>query len=154
MKVVILCGVSGSGKSTLVRKEYKTAVVCSADSYFERVDGEYAFDASKLSEAHGLCLRQFVALVTNPGCDFRITEYNDVVVVDNTNTTIAEMAPYVALAQAYGHDLEIVTLRCDPVDAAARGKHGVPLESVIAQSVRLYSRDIPPWWPHRYAEVA
>lgn len=71
------------------------------------------------------------------------------VVVDNTNTTVAEIAPYAALALAYGHELEIVTLDCDPAIGAKRNTHGVPLAACNAMHLRLADRQLPPWWNHR-----
>jgi hypothetical protein len=103
--------------------------------------GEYAFDPARLGECHAICLRTFVELVRSPG--------NLPVVVDNTNTTIAEIAPYAALALAYGHDLEIVLLQASPGIAAARNIHGVPESTVRQMATRAgatYWR-LPPWWP-------
>lgn len=138
MKVWIYCGVSGAGKTTFISGAHPHAPVCSADDYFMR-SGEYRFDASKLSEAHGACLRNFVSL---------LQDSTDEVVVDNTNTTVAELAPYAALAQAYGYELQIVTLHCDPDIAHTRNRHGVPLDAIRRMNERLLARQLPPWWPH------
>jgi predicted kinase len=139
-KVFILVGVSGSGKSTVARELGGVSV--SADHYFTDADGNYNFDPSKLSDAHAACLRQFLAHV-----QMRRAQ----VVVDNTNTTVAEIAPYAAIALAYGFELEILFVPCDPEVAHARNTHGVPLAGVQAQAKRIYSlRDsLPPWWPTR-----
>lgn len=133
-------GTSGSGKSTYIRTHFPLATVVSADHFFMR-DGEYRFDASKLGEAHGQCLREFVnyllqRLEPNP------------LVVDNTNTTTTELAPYAALALAYKYDLEVVTLECDPEVAAARNTHGVPLASVrrMAENITRSQSHIPKYW--------
>lgn len=142
MKVVIYSGVPGSGKSTLAAKEHPGAPVCSADHFFER-DSVYAFNPARLPEAHAACLRKFVELVQAGGWP--------VIVVDNTNTTAAEVAPYAALALAYDYALEIVTVHCDPDVAAARNTHGVPVHAVRAMATRLAERALPPWWPTRVA---
>jgi predicted kinase len=72
------------------------------------------------------------------------------IVVDNTNTTVAEMAPYMAVAAAYGHDTKVVTIDCDPEVAAARNVHGVPVQTVKAQHDRIVkeTKNMPPWWSH------
>ncbi len=141
--VVILIGLPGSGKSTYItnygaqmlersmrgEEDYQDIRSCSADDYFmER--GVYKFDPSKLPEAHGRCLRQFAALVQS--------EFDsDIVYVDNTNTTIAEIAPYAALALAYGCLLHLVYIKCDPKVAAARNIHGVPENAIMKMQERI-----------------
>jgi len=137
--VIILCGISGSGKSTRVAKFYPEAMVCSADHFF-MVGGEYRFDPSKLPQAHGSCLKQFVSC---------LQEKVETVVVDNTNTTVAEVAPYAALALAYGYDLRIEILKVDAQVAAARNLHGVPLVGIVKMAERLETLkdSLPPWWP-------
>jgi len=146
MKVIIMQGVPGSGKSTYVKSMQPVATeVISADSYFETKDGEYRFDPSKLGEAHGACLRRFVKLVAGAS--------GDTVVVDNTNTTTLEIAPYMALASAYGCEVELVRVQCDPEVAAARNVHGVPLHAVrrMADNIRNFSP--PPFWSFKLTEV-
>jgi hypothetical protein len=142
MKVYIYSGVPGSGKSTLVREHHAGAIVCSADHHFTDDDGVYRFDPTQLPEAHGACLRKFAgyAAIGGPG--------DPDLVVDNTNTTVAEIAPYAALALAYGHELLVVTVECDPAVAAARNTHGVPEAAVKRMAASLAARQLPPWWKH------
>lgn len=138
-KVVLLVGVSGSGKSTFAAREYPGAVTVSADHYF-MVDGEYRFEGAKLGEAHGACLRGFVGAVQGgAGC----------VVVDNTNTSLVELAPYVSVAKAYGYGVEVVRVRCDVSVAAARNTHGVGEGAVRAMGERIeamMAAGLPPFW--------
>ena len=138
-QVIILSGISGSGKSTYARHTYPGAVVCSADKFPGLyVNGEIQF--AKLSDAHNACLRNFtVALL----------EGAPVIVVDNTNTTATEIAPYAAMALAFGATLEILTIECDADTAHGRNLHNVPRGGVEAQAERLATRDLPPWWPVR-----
>jgi predicted kinase len=143
MKVKILCGISGSGKSTYIKNHFPDADVCSADHFFMK-DGEYKFDPAKLSKAHGECLKHFVYLMSTKPHGDRIP-----VVVDNTNTTVVEIAPYAALALAYGCDLEIIILEAPLEKAAARNQHGVPRDAVEGQHKRLktLADQLPRWWP-------
>lgn len=145
MKVTILRGVPGSGKSTYVARNFAAAAWYSADNFFINDKGVYVFDPPKLPQAHGRCLKEFVQhLERRTGVD---------AVIDNTNTTAVEVAPYAALALAYGHELEIVTLQCDPIVAWGRNTHGVPVEAVKAMHRRLTEAQLMPWWPHRVVEV-
>lgn len=134
MKVTILSGVPGSGKSTFASKTTNT-VVCSADDFFCQ-SGEYKFDVTKLGEAHGECLRKFIEAI-QVGSD---------VVCDNTNTTADEIGPYYAIAAAYGAEIELITVLCDPAVAAARNVHGVPAAGVEAMAKRLAARRLPEYW--------
>jgi predicted kinase len=150
MKVTILRGIPGSGKSTYICKNFREACIVSADDFF--MEGtEYKFDPSKLPQAHAACLREYaewLMLVERHRCWWPL-------VVDNTNTSVMEVAPYAALALAYGASLRIVTIKCDPVVAAARNVHGVPLRAVMAMAKRLEEETprLAPWWEHEIVEV-
>lgn len=145
MAVILMRGVSGAGKSTWINNLKKTnpgVVVVSADHFFLDSNNNYNFDPAKLSEAHGACLRTFIS--------FALGNPDQTIVVDNTNTTPAECAPYMAIAAAYYHMAEIITLDCPPEVAASRNVHGVPLKTVIAQHERLTrgAKGFPPYWKH------
>lgn len=146
MHIVILSGVPGCGKSTYIKNNFdKNEIhVVSADHFFE-VNGEYKFDYKQLGEAHAACLREYVATLMDKSVGYLI--------VDNTNTSAIEMAPYVSLATAYGHTCEIVTLYCDPEIAAARNVHGVPLESIKRMSEAIDQRVIPRFWNVKVTEA-
>lgn len=144
MKVLILRGIPGSGKTTYAKnladslKEQAVRVV-SADLWFER-DGEYKFDPQQLSKAHGRCLVEFVSALTGR------SGTPDYLVVDNTNLEAWEIAPYYSLAEAYGHDVEILTLTCSLEIAAARQVHGVPRQKLEQMAHRLLNTTLPPRW--------
>jgi hypothetical protein len=150
--VVVLRGVSGAGKSTLAGKlrdhapGLNTAV--SADSFFTDEDGNYKFDPAKLGEAHGACLKEFVRTLQ---VDAAYEAKDSLIVVDNTNTTVAEAAPYMAFGAAYGWETLLVTVMPPSlIEAAARNVHGVPVGGVIAQGERLAAESarLPPFWAH------
>jgi predicted kinase len=150
MLLTILSGLSGSGKSTYTRLVCGGSSVFSADQFF-MVGNEYRFDVSKLSQAHGACCKGVIEAL-QAGTDH--------VVVDNTNTTSEEIAPYVLLAQAFGYEVEIVTLIAPKgmsegdyiAECAKRNAHGVPAAGIAAQAQRLASRKLMPWWKSETVE--
>lgn len=150
MLLTILSGLSGSGKSTYIKHCCGSAVVCSADNYFMS-DGEYRFDVSKLSQAHGACFK---------GTIDALQKGEDHVVIDNTNTSNEEIAPYVLAAQAFGYEVEIVTLVApkgmtegDYIAACAeRNAHNVPAAGIAGQAQRIASRRLMPWWKSETVE--
>lgn len=146
LKIIILRGVSGAGKSTFARQLHGTVV--SADDYFMR-QGRYEFNPRELPAAHAKCMRDFIDL-----CQGVEEARRNMVIVDNTNTTVMEVAPYVAVGQAYGHDVEIITIEADVERAAARNVHGVPTNAVRQMAQRLVdsANQFPPWWKHRVVQ--
>lgn len=145
LNIVIMQGVSGSGKSTYIMRNFPSAIVVSADYYFVNVvTGNYEFNSELLGEAHANCLRSYIdtVVVWNNNVE------DGVLVVDNTNCTVAEIAPYAAIATAYGHKLKIICLDIDPKVAAARNLHGVDELNVMmmAERIKNSSKDLPPYW--------
>jgi len=139
-QVTIMMGISGSGKSTYISKMVPIPLrVCSADHYFLK-EGEYNFNPSKLGEAHGECFRNYVESLRKeiPG-----------VVVDNTNTTLAEISPYILGAQAYQYEVKVVALMCDAQVAAKRNTHGTPEATLSQQALRIADTlsNWPRFWP-------
>lgn len=154
-RVVVLQGVSGAGKSTYgrtlteaARAEGLHAVMVSADDYFLQLGGgTYAFDPSKLQEAHATCFREFIRyLQSETDADTRRV---DLIVVDNTNTTPHEVSPYMLAAQAFGFEAAVHRVLCDPAVAAARNLHGVPTPSVRAMADRITRERLPARWAVR-----
>lgn len=141
-RVMILRGISGSGKTTFQKKhcDFSCRVV-SADDWF-MLGGAYRFDPTELGNAHGHCLRRFIRAMGDRAD----------VVVDNTNTTLVEIAPYISIAMAYEDaSIEVVELMCDVETAAARNTHGVPLVGVqrMQENLRKSGAEWPMFWPKR-----
>ena len=147
MRVVILIGPSGAGKSTYISNTLRNAggkgTICSADHFFIDPNGSYNFNPSKLGLAHAECLKAYIQALMNPEDDF--------VFVDNTNTTKEDLAPYIAVARAYGYEPEIVVLGLDidPATLAGRNLHGVPEASCrrMQDNVRRMMNNWPRHWP-------
>jgi tRNA uridine 5-carbamoylmethylation protein Kti12 len=148
MQVIIMRGIPGSGKTTYLESlqhdmETRQCLSCewvSADGYFYE-SGVYKFDPTKLTEAHNSCLKAFlVGLQMNNDLAF------DCIGVDNTNISVAEIAPYYQLASALGWEVKIIRIHCDPVIAYKRNVHNVPLSKIISMHNRMITETLPPWW--------
>ena len=147
-KVIVMRGISGAGKSTFVKTFLPDARVVSADFYHIAPDGTYSYKPSEAGRAHATCLRAFTEAVMEESQ--RDTPSDQVIVVDNTNTTVAEIAPYMALARAYGFQAEIITLRATPSECVKRNVHGVTQDIAEKQHANLEKaeKDFPDWWKH------
>lgn len=142
MNCYILCGVSGSGKSTWAQKVeiLQSAEINSADYYFLDSNKEYKFDPTKLTEAHKWCFFNFMKRVNNFANDQ---------IVDNTNTTLEEIAPYYMAAISCGYKVHIVTFKNhynDLEKLAQRNVHNVPLHTIDSQYKRILNLRIPQYW--------
>ena len=140
--VVIMCGCSGSGKSTWIAGLRQrlgathTVTVVSMDHYFMH-ESQYVFDSTKLTAAAASCFKAYLLALASSGP-------KDIVVVDNTNTTAVEIAPYLLAASAFDMPWCFTALPV-PWDDIARNTHGVPLNNVLAQAQRL-DQPLPPFW--------
>ena len=139
-KVIIMRGCSGSGKSTWAKKfkeeQDLEVVIVSADNYWFDAEGNYNFNPARLGEAHAYCYKTFVE---------NLEQRVPIVIVDNTNTTLAEIAPYLTHAQYHGYKVEIVRCTCPYETAAQRNVHGVPAKTVESMYKRM--QNLPRHWP-------
>ena len=165
MSITILRGIPGSGKSHWVKQNVGPAspgmcvvrpvwpfdvamgepscAIFSSDDYFCDPERTYTFDPAKLGAAHAMCLKRFTTAVQTAPDTFPM-------IVDNTGTSVGEVAPYAALASAFGHPIRILTLICDPVVAFKRNVHGVPFKTIFNMDRRLRDETalLPPYWRH------
>lgn len=126
--------------------EPATVVRVSADDYFMRADGVYDFKPQELPQAHQACFRAYIdeLLVNSRSAD--CSDENQIVVVDNTNTTVAEVAPYVLAGESYGYSVKVIRVKASVEEAFVRQKHGVPRAALEAMHARIAAFVPPPWW--------
>lgn len=149
-----MSGLPGSGKDFWLDHnlpygaEEFDITVCSADDYF-LINREYRFDATKLGEAHKACFAKFLetgSLWKLDGPRGFVVSYSQVLAVSNTNLTAWEISPYMALANYWGAEVEIVRLECPVEVCAARNSHGVPLKQIERMANNMKYNQLPKYW--------
>lgn len=147
--VIVLQGIPGSGKTTLANKISNhlplgdMVMQYSADQYMiNPKTGKYEFDRSKLGLCHNKCLGAFLR------CLYRDSANTATLVVDNTNTTNLEIAPYIAAAAAFSRNAYVATIDAELVTAANRQVHGVPNKQIAFMLERMYYslETMPKYW--------
>lgn len=142
MKVTILAGIPGSGKTTWAL-EQEDVWTFSADKWFDTPDG-YVFVPEELGKAHRWCLRQFIAFCEK----YTGVSYPVHLVVDNTNTTLDQIAPYIAIAQAFTDDVNVKVFDAAVGDGIRRNVHNVPVGTVVRMKRSL--TNMLESWPSRW----
>lgn len=133
--VVILRGAQGSGKSTFVEKNFKDAVVCSADHFCINSEGVYDWKPEKVSWTHKQCQEKFFKALTNN---------EKIIVVDNTNIKVKDFKYYYENAKDFNYNIRIVRIS-PPLDKIInRNVHGVP-EHIVKKAYESIE-DIPKNW--------
>lgn len=141
--VIVLRALPGAGKSFLVdalraRSERARGIsVCSADAFWTKTR---PFDPQRLPEAHADCLKGFTQWIVSPPFFDKTT-----IVVDNTNTTLHEAAPYMAVANAFKRTAALVQIDAPYELAYSRQTHGCPLKTFIHMAKNMDAAP-PPWW--------
>ncbi len=145
MEVIILRGIAGAGKDTwirnLVKTTEKTLEVCSADDY-QMILGKYCYIKENQKEAHRQCFLKFLKFAEHPGNQRDL----DFLIVNNTNTTVWEIAPYYRVAEAFDLPVKIVRIHCELVTGFRRNQHNVPAETVLRQWRNINTEILPHHW--------
>jgi hypothetical protein len=146
-----MMGVSGAGKSTWVKANtYGDVVVCSSDPWHIGPNG-YVYDPAMARYAHAACLRKFLLNLRDEAPHGFLVPNQRFIVVDNTNTTLVELAPYVALTLAYvpHPQLEIVYIKADPEACKERTQHATPPQVIDLMAANLDTSlaQWPAHWP-------
>lgn len=137
-------GLPGAGKDHWI-KEYQTKhyqfpqhwIICSADHY-HMVNGVYQYKPERAREAHDECLGQYLTALLQP---------TDVIFVNNTNSTLLELAPYYRLAEYHKAEVKIIQVMCDFQVACRRNVHDVPPRTIWKMYQNILTERLPGHWP-------
>lgn len=95
--LIIIRGTPGSGKSTLAKNIINSTtnmldfVHLEADMFYNDIENNYIWDASKIKYAHEWCQKTCMEMLKQ-GFD---------VIISNTFTTLKEMEPYLELGKSF-----------------------------------------------------
>ena len=153
----LMQAVPGSGKSTIagrLAREFveqegamKYADIYSADDYHLDAAGNYNWKFENAAAAHAWCFRCFMETLEGSSEDTK--PKNTLLIVDNTNTQLWEIAPYLTVGEYYGHEVIVTRVLCDLEVAIARQIHNVPEKTIRAMHARL-AKPLPFW---KYEEI-
>jgi len=154
-RVVVLRGIAGAGKTTYADALCRAADAHRIPSYaftadvqtYTQPDGVVRARKYDLHNAHAKCLREFTVFLVDRAQQAH--EGSALMIVDNSSIHNEEVAPYASLAKAFGAELHLVALRCDPYAALARATATHPEEETLVRSVKLLKeiQFAPVWWP-------
>lgn len=162
MQIKIMRGLPGSGKNHYIDNVVKkllcpdttdlvrVAMVSADDGMLE--DGKYVFKPEKLPKAHDNCLSRFLNNLITSGQKLIFGNHPDILVVNNTNLTAWELAPYVRLSEIYGFTPEIIYIKADPLLCAQRNVHGVDAVKIGMMYQTLLTERLPPFWKQTVIE--
>jgi len=141
--VIIVRGIPGSGKSTFAKRWLSvalamrpghTGIIVSADSYFTDSEGNYNFDASKLWLAHKQCQHKFAQA---------LTKGTNLIIVDNTNTTLKEVDIYRTPALLVANNVWVWELQTLVETCLQRQSHNVPEDKIRNMEKHLLASSSP-----------
>jgi predicted kinase len=122
--LTLVRGLPGSGKSTFANLITNEFSICEADLFFYDKEGNYNFDANKLSAAHNWCREQVEIRMKDNEVN---PQFYPEIVVSNTFTKEWEMAEYFDLAKKYGY--KVFTIIVENRHGGVN-QHGVPAEKI------------------------
>ena len=101
-KVLIIArGIPGSGKSYSANKvaDATGGTIFSTDDFWFNKEGKYVFNPAKIAQAHGWNQHR---------AKKAMLEGKTPVIIDNTNTTKREYAPYLQMAKRFDYSVEFL----------------------------------------------
>lgn len=99
--LILIRGCSGSGKSTYIKNNFPTAFICSADYYHIDINGNYNWSFDNMAAAH---------IFSKNACKAAMINNVPVIVIDNTNTLLEEIKPYIEMANQYDYKVIVIRL--------------------------------------------
>lgn len=124
----LLRSVSGAGKTTLAKvleESLPNAIALAADDYHYDSDGNYNWKSENLYAGHQWC---------KGAVKESMKQLYENIIVHNTNTTVKEIKPYLALADKYNY--RVVSLIVENLHGSD-SIHNVPSEVRDKQEERL-----------------
>jgi hypothetical protein len=122
--LTLVRGLPGSGKSTFANWIWNDYAICETDKFFYDKEGNYNFDATKLSQAHEWCRNKVETRMKDNQVN---PQFYPEIVVSNTFTQEWEMKPYIDLANQYGYTIFTIIVENRHENSSV---HDVPEETM------------------------
>ena len=122
--LTLVRGLPGSGKSTFANWIWNDYAICEADKFFYDKEGNYNFDATKLSQAHEWCINEVETRMKDNQVN---PQFYPEIVVSNTFTQEWEMQSYIDLANQYGYTIFTIIMENRHGNSSV---HTVPEETI------------------------
>lgn len=133
--LILLRGLPGSGKSTFANLMWDTYAICEADKFFYDKEGNYNFDATKLSDAHKWCRDEVETRMKDNEVN---PQYYPEIVVSNTSTMENELKPYYNLAKQYNYMVFSLIVENRHGESEKTNIHNVPKETIEKMKNRFH----------------
>jgi predicted kinase len=138
MMVLLMRGIPGSGKSTEAKRWASLVTgtpIFSVDNYM--YEGGRAFNPFLLERCHEQCRADFKKA---------LEARTPLVIIDNTNTKLSSLMPYIQLIEQQGYGFTVVQFHVKPSDVLERNTHDVPLPTLERMAQHMWSERLPSEW--------
>lgn len=140
MQAIIMRGLPGAGKDKFIKEMFSPddmEIFCADD--WHTFNGIYKYDQKRAAYAHDETFKAFTTAVM-------VEKHKKYLIVNNTNTTLLELNPYMRIAQVFGLQPKIIYIMCDLITAMKRNIHSVPPSTILNMHKNLLTEIVPSYW--------
>lgn len=133
-QIFLMRGLPGSGKSYWVIQNSHDAYIICAD-FLRYIDGVYTYNPKTDHLIHDKVFFDYTDLV------IKGTER---IFVDNTNTTLNQIAPFYRVGEIYNYQIKIIQMITPLHICIQRNTHKVPHKTMLKMAIELQTEKLLP----------